>query len=172
MEVLLLKKELSDTVKIVREYIFELAFFIPYVPFLMCIFDNHPILSMIIYWMLFIGFYFVTKDIIDKLNSINILSEYEEETLRFMEEVNNNILEGLEDIKIVLTNEEFQKRVIIKEYRNGRECTICSENKKLFAKIKNCNHIFCKECIKTWLTEYSIKCPICRNDSRNDSRNL
>ena len=46
------------------------------------------------------------------------------------------------------------------------DCTICLE---LFKDtetviITKCNHLYHKTCIDKWLVDYSVKCPICRND--------
>jgi hypothetical protein len=40
-------------------------------------------------------------------------------------------------------------------------CPICMEDNSDNIKL-NCQHIFCKDCIKTWLSEQSNTCPICR----------
>ena len=40
------------------------------------------------------------------------------------------------------------------------ECAICYCHDKPFT-ITKCNHLFCKECLKTWLSQ-SVQCPSCR----------
>ena len=40
-------------------------------------------------------------------------------------------------------------------------CPICIEDTSNNIKL-NCQHIFCNECIKTWLSKQSNACPICR----------
>jgi len=40
-------------------------------------------------------------------------------------------------------------------------CPICMEDKSDNIKL-SCQHIFCKDCIKTWLSKQSDTCPICR----------
>jgi len=42
-------------------------------------------------------------------------------------------------------------------------CSICFENMKDNIKLK-CDHIYCSECIKKWLTERSNTCPTCRTE--------
>lgn len=163
MEVLLLKRELFYITNEFREYVFELGLLLPYVPFLMCMFNTYPIFSMISYWILFLMFYLLTKDILDKLDNIRVVAYEPDIETEMIQEINLDILE---DVKVVLSAIEFEKIIITEESENGLECLICSEKKKILSKIKNCNHTFCKECIKTWLTEYNVKCPVCRNDCR------
>ena len=66
----------------------------------------------------------------------------------------------LEEEKNKLTGDEFKNLETCGDITN---CTICMENKKLNIKLK-CNHIFCKGCIKKWLTEKSNTCPNCRTE--------
>tara|TARA_B100000212_G_scaffold338460_2_gene315038 strand:- start:21509 stop:21922 length:414 start_codon:yes stop_codon:yes gene_type:complete len=57
-----------------------------------------------------------------------------------------------------LSEDDFKNLETCSEITN---CAICMENKKSNVKLK-CAHIFCKGCIKTWLTEKSNTCPNCR----------
>tara|TARA_R110002072_G_scaffold7227_8_gene39581 strand:+ start:1089 stop:1481 length:393 start_codon:yes stop_codon:yes gene_type:complete len=66
----------------------------------------------------------------------------------------------LEEEKNKLTEDEFKNLETRGDVTN---CAICMENKKLNIKLK-CNHIFCKGCIKKWLTEKSNTCPNCRTE--------
>jgi hypothetical protein len=54
---------------------------------------------------------------------------------------------------------------------NSSECCICyskyQEDLDNKAVILRCKHIFHDECIKTYLSTYSSKCPECRTDIRN-----
>jgi len=80
----------------------------------------------------------------------------------------NNINYDYEDVKIVLNEEQFNnleckcyKDLNLNEFK---ECLICIDNfnkEDEIIKIK-CNHIFHKNCIKSWLCEESNKCPVCR----------
>ena len=81
--------------------------------------------------------------------------------LNFLEKQNKNIV----------SEESFKKLESCNEISN---CAICFENKKLNIKLK-CGHIFCKPCIKKWLTQRSNTCPTCRlnidsEDNREDNR--
>ena len=80
----------------------------------------------------------------------------------------NNINYDYEDVKIVLNEEQFNN-LECKCYKDlnlneAKECLICIDNfneEDDIVKIK-CNHIFHKNCIKSWLCEESNKCPVCR----------
>lgn len=41
------------------------------------------------------------------------------------------------------------------------KCNICYGSKKLFTKIKKCNHDFCNGCLKKWIS-LNTTCPLCR----------
>ena len=57
----------------------------------------------------------------------------------------------------------------IKEKTQNSKCTICMSNydeDKQYTDmyvITPCGHIFHDECIKSWLENYSYKCPVCRS---------
>ena len=57
-----------------------------------------------------------------------------------------------------ITIENFEKLEKCNEITN---CSICFENMKDNIKLK-CEHIYCSDCIKKWLTERSNTCPTCR----------
>jgi|TARA_B110000285_G_C14855369_1_gene481975 antitoxin component HigA of HigAB toxin-antitoxin module len=63
-----------------------------------------------------------------------------------------------ERAKPKITIENFEKLEKCNEITN---CSICFENMKDNIKLK-CDHIYCSECIKKWLTERSNTCPTCR----------
>lgn len=65
-----------------------------------------------------------------------------------------------EETKKTLTEDQFNDLNFKQELS---ECCICMENKKLNVQL-NCNHTFCKMCIKKWLTEKSNTCPTCRTE--------
>lgn len=59
-----------------------------------------------------------------------------------------------------LSNEDFEKlNRIDKDY----ECSICIEEKKKGI-LLDCNHIFCENCLKEWLTKSKKNCPTCRKE--------
>ena len=83
--------------------------------------------------------------------------------------VNSNFENNIyEDIKIVLNNEQFEslpcnfyKDLNLNEIK---ECLICINNFNDEDEIIHlpCNHMFHKNCIKSWICEENNKCPVCR----------
>lgn len=80
----------------------------------------------------------------------------------------------LEDVKVVLTPEEFdklKKNVItdnnFERYKENT-CNICMENYNVEEKITelDCSHVFHSDCIQYWLCNEHVTCPICRKDTR------
>lgn len=79
----------------------------------------------------------------------------------------------LEDVKVVLTTDEFNsldKLDIQKDEYGNKECNVCIESYKEGDKLTRlpCQHIFHEECIKNWLCNENVKCPICRSDTRQN----
>lgn len=80
----------------------------------------------------------------------------------------------LDDVKVVLTTDEFNKldqlevsKEKLQDYIN-KECNVCIESYKEHEKVTRlpCQHIFHEECIKNWLCNENVKCPVCRSDTR------
>lgn len=98
------------------------------------------------------------------INSINDLmtffgNQLIDNDLNYEEYVN------LPNEKIVLNENEFDEK--IKLITEEIECGICKDKFNLNGvELKICKHKFCKNCIKEWLTKYSVNCPICRKDTR------
>ena len=73
-----------------------------------------------------------------------------------------------EDVKIILSEEQFNNLECTSfeelHLNENKECLICIENFKDEDDVIKipCNHIFHKNCIKSWVCEESNKCPICR----------
>lgn len=67
---------------------------------------------------------------------------------------------------IVFISSEFQEGSVIDKYLNkrnvdtGETCPICLQDSKSMIKT-DCDHVFCKECIKKWL-DNNNSCPCCR----------
>lgn len=88
--------------------------------------------------------------------------------------LNNNInTDNMEDIKVTLKDEDFKKLETYKLTKDDnqitQDCNICMDSYKendIITKLK-CGHFFHTECIKTWLCQEKISCPICRTDIRN-----
>jgi hypothetical protein len=86
-----------------------------------------------------------------------------------IERLNNNINnEDLEDVKIVLSEDDYERLPSIENINEDIKCSICLENIEKNEKIKDitCKHEFHIECLKMWLCNQSVKCPICRFDLR------
>ena len=90
----------------------------------------------------------------------------------FLESDTTNINENiLEDVKVTLTKEQFKKldsRILLEENMDNKECNICMDEYKINDKIINldCKHFFHRRCIKHWLLQEKVTCPICRKDVR------
>lgn len=83
-----------------------------------------------------------------------------------------------EDVKITLSNEEFDNLDKLQvdsdneeDYKH-KECNVCIEYYKKGDKLTRlpCQHIFHEECIENWLCNENVKCPICRNDTRQNAQ--
>lgn len=95
-----------------------------------------------------------------------------------VEDINN-----LEDVKILLNKNDFEKLKTIKIDNNNIDkykessCNVCLCNYEIEDDIAllPCNHYFHKNCIFNWLCKENVKCPICRKDCRellNENNNL
>lgn len=93
------------------------------------------------------------------------------------------ILDGLSPslvpVPVHVVTAAIKKRVPIVKYRdflerldqdedgNGEKvCTICLESVELRHEIRelcNCNHVFHRECLDTWIDEGQVSCPLCRS---------
>ena len=96
-------------------------------------------------------------------NYINILNDF-----IFIENDDNND-DNYDNVKIVLSDNEFNKLEIINYNENNfnlknKTCNICLDdfikNEKII-RLK-CDHYYHKKCIYSWLKKHSNKCPICR----------
>ena len=79
----------------------------------------------------------------------------------------------LEDVKVTISKEDFDKfnKCKITSENLGqfdKECNICIENYKVDDIVITlpCNHFFHKDCIKHWLCDEKVSCPVCRKDVR------
>jgi hypothetical protein len=112
-------------------------------------------------------------NIINSINSINsIFYILLDNTLNVSDYFNHD----LEDVKVTLTQDDFNKlneiKVSKENYENyKRECNICMDDYKIDDLVIEvpCKHVFHKECIENWLCKEKISCPICRTDCRNIS---
>lgn len=65
-----------------------------------------------------------------------------------------------EEDKKLLTDSQF---INLKSIDKTFECGICFEEKTT-GKELNCEHMFCEQCIKSWLTVHKNTCPSCRKE--------
>ena len=87
-------------------------------------------------------------------------------------DIDSNI--NMEDVKVILTKDQFKKldsKIILEENLNdysNKECNICMDEYKIGDKIiiLDCKHIFHRRCIKHWLLQEKVTCPVCRKDVR------
>jgi hypothetical protein len=79
-----------------------------------------------------------------------------------------------EDVKVTLSKEEFNDfpcfiidKENVSKYAN-MPCHICIETlkEKDEGLTLPCLHVFHKNCIKKWLCEEKVTCPVCRKDTR------
>ncbi|ART91583.1 N1R/p28 family protein [Fowlpox virus] len=76
------------------------------------------------------------------------------------------------DIDKRLTHEKVCMQLLCKEDIKYDKCGICLDaikgNKKPYGILSDCNHMFCINCIKTWMTTINSKkqCPECRVPSK------
>lgn len=83
--------------------------------------------------------------------------------------------EPLEDVKVTLQDEDFQKLQTAPFESHHSEdghdhCNICLEQYKEGISVTKlpCKHLFHTECIKAWLCGEKINCPVCRHDVREN----
>lgn len=106
----------------------------------------------------------------------DILSSSLEEGLleMMLQESNDDTTTTFDDVKVTLDKEEFNKlkcEVINLDNMDSyklRECNICIEEYKKDDEVieLSCKHYFHKECIKNWLCDEKVTCPVCRKDIR------
>lgn len=71
-------------------------------------------------------------------------------------------------MEIIIVSNTVQEGSVIERYLNERNvdtdetCPICLQDNKGMIKT-DCDHVFCKECIKKWL-DNNNSCPCCRKD--------
>ena len=77
----------------------------------------------------------------------------------------NNLLE--QNNKRTLTEDEY-KNLICEKNEKLDECPICYGESEKYIKINKCEHKFCENCIKKWLLDNAITCPLCRTNLLSD----
>ena len=81
--------------------------------------------------------------------------------------------DNLEDVKVTLTEQQFDslfsEKLTDKNIHNYTcECNICMDEyvvDDVIVKL-DCKHVFHKACIRNWLCNERVTCPVCRKDTR------
>jgi hypothetical protein len=121
-----------------------------------------------------------TQDYVDNIYSniqptieSNLLNSVFEFFLDNSLNFNEHFNENLEDIKVTLTQDEFNKfnKIQISNdnfEKYNKQCNVCIEDYKIndFVIELPCKHLFHRECIENWLCKEKISCPVCRTDCR------
>jgi hypothetical protein len=117
----------------------------------------------------------VNRDLVDNLYAVRryyeSLARRPTRTLSdlILDELNIEVdITDLEDVKVTLTEAQFDSlekiRVGSEDIYPNNKCNICLDDfccGNTLVKL-NCKHLFHNDCIKTWLTTQSKKCPVCR----------
>jgi hypothetical protein len=78
-----------------------------------------------------------------------------------------------DDVKVCLSEEDFESQLehfVYQDSENNeeenRECIICTDAFKEGDSVSKtcCGHLFHDECLKPWLLNQSVKCPVCRTE--------
>lgn len=76
----------------------------------------------------------------------------------------------LEDVKVTLSDSEFEKLPTLNKQQQQQDlCNICMDNytsDSVATTLPKCKHTFHKECIRNWLCNHKVTCPVCRTDTR------
>ncbi|NBP02834.1 MAG: hypothetical protein EBU90_22505 [Proteobacteria bacterium] len=84
----------------------------------------------------------------------------------------------MEDIKVTLSEAEFDNlscqtitECSIKDYEN-KDCNVCIEGYKVGESVVTlpCEHYFHRNCIRDWLCQEKVTCPVCRHDTREQCK--
>jgi hypothetical protein len=107
---------------------------------------------------------------------LEFLSGFTEETLmsEILETLNgeaytNLLTQTFEDVLVTLSENEFEQL----EHRPLNEisenlCNICMDNLSNTVTMLQCSHTYHTCCLKQWLCNHNISCPVCRYDVREE----
>lgn len=108
-------------------------------------------------------------DIITNMIFLRNISEREREEQFIRNLFSEFFEEDLEDVRVTLTNQQFSKFSTSNPNKAMTKCTICLVDSTSTINITTlpCSHSFHTDCIKMWLTQYKVTCPVCRTDTRS-----
>ena len=96
---------------------------------------------------------------------INVFSNYYENVIPIPINLNN-----LSDVVVSTDKKDLESIKIIKlETQLDAQCGICMSSLNINDEVPEikCEHVFHKDCIMPYLTDYNYKCPICRTELGN-----
>jgi len=82
-------------------------------------------------------------------------------------------LTGMEDVPIVPSEAVVEATLVPQEDQESIDlCTVCQETMgEDCSMLRNCKHVFHDRCIRQWFST-SPRCPVCRNDIREESESV
>jgi len=106
-------------------------------------------------------------------NNINFYNNYYNILTQIIE--SRNIEDTLDDVLVSLDNNDL---INLKTYKNIKtdniNCCICMDDiqdNEMICELR-CNHQFHELCIKTYLSKYNYKCPLCRESAGSTKTNI
>jgi hypothetical protein len=113
---------------------------------------------------------------VQRFDTLDTLRDLEDMMSQWLETLAHQTEQTWEDVKVTLSENEFSKlnTYVVKEgdlpMVEDKDCHICIETlaeKGLEITTLPCNHSFHTPCIRVWLQEEKVSCPVCREDVRS-----
>lgn len=82
-------------------------------------------------------------------------------------------LTNMEDVPIVPSDAVIEATLVPQEDQESVDlCTVCQESMgEHCSMLRNCHHMFHERCIRQWFST-NPRCPVCRNDIREESETV